>query len=313
MANYLVTGGAGFIGSHIVEELLKRGEKVRVIDNLSTGKIENISNFLKKIEFLEADLRDMDMVQKAVRGGDYILHQAAIPSVPRSIIDPISSNSVNVDGTLNLLIAAKEAKVKRVVIASSSSVYGDSQVLPKSEELTPNPISPYAVTKLVEELYGRAFYQIYGLETVSLRYFNVFGPRQDPNSQYAAAIPKFITKMLKGEPPIIFGDGEQSRDFTYVKNVVESNILAAVSVEVGHGEVINIACGERITLNQLIDKINETLGTEIKPIYTKPRPGDVKHSLASIDRAEKLLGYKVEVPFVDGLKKTIDWYRNSRI
>lgn len=312
MARYLVTGGAGFIGSHIVEELLKRGEKVRVIDNLSTGKIENISNFLKKIEFLEIDLRKIDKVAEAVKGIDYILHQAAIPSVPRSITDPISSNSANVDGTLNLLIAAKEAKVKRVVIASSSSVYGDSKVLPKSEELTPNPISPYAVTKLVEELYGRVSNRIYGLEAVSLRYFNVFGPRQDPNSQYAAVIPKFITAMLRMEQPIVFGDGEQSRDFTYVKNVVEANILAATSDKVGHGETINIACGERITLNQLVDKINEILGTEIKPIYTEPRPGDVKHSLADISKAEELIGYTVKVPFMEGLKETINWYRGDK-
>jgi len=311
MANYLVTGGAGFIGSHIVEELLKRGEKVRVIDNLLTGKIENISNFLKKIEFLEADLRDMDMVQKAVRGVDYILNQAAIPSVPRSIIDPISSNSANVDGTLNLLVVAKEAKVRRVVIASSSSVYGDSEVLPKSEDMKTNSLSPYAVTKLVEELYGSVFYKIYGLETVSLRYFNVFGPRQDPTSQYSAAIPKFITRMLEGKSPVIFGNGEQSRDFTYVKNVVNANILAASSPKVGHGEVINIACGNRITLNELVNKINEIIGTNIKPEYTAPRLGDVKHSLADISRARKLLDYTVEVPFIDGLKATIDWYRSN--
>jgi len=311
MANYLVTGGAGFIGSHIVEELLKRGEKVRVIDNLLTGKIENISNFLKKIEFLEADLRDMDMVQKAVRGVDYILHQAAIPSVPRSIIDPISSNSANVDGTLNLLVVAKEAKVRRVVIASSSSVYGDSEVLPKSEDMKTNSLSPYAVTKLVEELYGSVFYKIYGLETVSLRYFNVFGPRQDPTSQYSAAIPKFITRMLEGKSPVIFGNGEQSRDFTYVKNVVNANILAASSPKVGHGEVINIACGNRITLNELVNKINEIIGTNIKPEYTAPRLGDVKHSLADISRAKKLLDYTVEVPFIEGLKATIDWYRSN--
>jgi len=313
MARYLVTGGVGFIGSHIVEELLKRGEEVRIIDNLSTGKIDNIKDFLSEVEFLEADLRDINKVREAVEGVDYILHQAAIPSVPRSIIDPISSNSANVDGTLNLLIAAKEAKIKRVVIASSSSVYGDSQILPKSEELTPNPLSPYAVTKLVEELYARVFYQIYRLETVSLRYFNVFGPRQDPTSQYAAVIPRFITRMLRGEPPVIFGDGEQSRDFTYVKNVVEANLLASISDKVGHGEVINIACGESITLNQLVDRIDEILGTNIKPIYTEPRPGDVRHSLASINRAKELLGYTVKVSFLDGLKETINWYKNNRV
>jgi nucleoside-diphosphate-sugar epimerase len=312
MARYLVTGGAGFIGSHIVEELLKRGEEVRIIDNLSTGKIDNIKDFLSEVEFLEADLRDINKVREAVEGVDHILHQAAIPSVPRSIIDPISSNSTNVDGTLNLLIAAKEAKIKRVVIASSSSVYGDSQILPKSEELTPNPLSPYAVTKLVEELYARVFYQIYRLETVSLRYFNVFGPRQDPTSQYAAVIPRFITKMLKGESPVIFGDGEQSRDFTYVKNVVEANILASISDKVGHGEVINIACGESITLNQLVNRINEILGTNIRPIYTEPRPGDVRHSLASINKAKELLGYTVKVSFLDGLKETINWYKNNK-
>ena len=313
MARYVVTGGAGFIGSHIVEELLKRGENVRVVDNLSTGKIENIRDFLNKIDFLEIDLRDINKVREDVEGVDYILHQAAIPSVPRSIIDPISSNSANVDGTLNLLFAAKEAGVKRVVIASSSSVYGDSQILPKSEEFTPNPISPYAVTKLVEELYARVFYQIYRLETVSLRYFNVFGPRQDPTSQYAAVIPRFITRMLRGEPPVIFGDGEQSRDFTYVKNVVEANLLASISDKVGHGEVINIACGESITLNQLVDRIDEILGTNIKPIYTEPRPGDVRHSLASINRAKELLGYTVKVSFLDGLKETINWYKNNRV
>jgi UDP-glucose 4-epimerase len=313
MSKYLVTGGAGFIGSHIVEELLRRGEKVRIIDNLSTGKIDNIKDFLSEVEFIEGDLRDINKVREAVKGIDYILHQAAIPSVPRSIADPISSNSSNVDGTLNLLFAAKEAKVKRVVIASSSSVYGDSEILPKTEEFTPNPISPYAVTKLVKELYARVFYQIYGLETVSLRYFNVFGPRQDPTSQYAAVIPRFITKMLKGESPVIFGDGEQSRDFTYVKNVVEANILASISDKVGHGEVINIACGESITLNQLVNRINEIIGTNIKPIYTKPRPGDIRHSLASVNRAKELLGYTVKVSFLDGLKETINWYKNNRV
>jgi len=308
MANYLVTGGAGFIGSHIVEELVERGERVRAIDNLSTGKIENISAFLEKIDFLKGDLTDIEVAKKAVKDIDYILHQAAIPSVPRSINDPISSNSTNVAGTLNLLVAAKEAKVRRIVIASSSSVYGDSEVLPKSEDMKTNPLSPYAVTKLVEELYGSVFYKIYGLETVSLRYFNVFGPRQDPTSQYSAVIPKFITRMLEGKSPIIFGDGERSRDFTYVKNVVNANVLAASSPKIGHGEVINIACGNRITLNELVNKIKEIIGTNIKPEYTAPRLGDVKHSLADINRAKKLLSYIVEVPFIEGLKATIDWY-----
>lgn len=309
MASFLITGGAGFIGSNIAEKLIERGERVRIIDNFSTGKYENIEEFKDKIELIEGDLKDINDVKTAVKGIDYILHQAALPSVPRSVADPISSNANNIDGTLNLLVVAKEAGVKRVVIAASSSVYGDTEVLPKNEDMMPNPLSPYAVTKYVEELYGKVFYKLYGLETVSLRYFNVFGPKQDPNSQYAAVIPKFITKMLKGESPVIFGDGEQTRDFTYVDNVVEANILAVLSKNVGHGEVINIACGERISLNQLVDKINKILGTNIKPLYDKPRKGDIRHSLASIEKAKKLLGYKVNVKFEEGLKKTIDWYK----
>lgn len=309
MAKYLITGGAGFIGSNIAEELLKRGEYVRIIDNFSTGKRENIEEFIDDIDLIEGDLRNIDDVKRAVKDIDFVLHQAALPSVPRSVADPISSNANNIDGTLNLLVAAKEAGVKRVVIAASSSAYGDTEILPKVEYMMPNPLSPYAVTKYVEELYGRVFYKVYGLETVLLRYFNVFGPKQDPTSQYAAVIPKFITKILKGESPIIFGDGEQTRDFTYVDNVVEANILAATSEKVGHGEVINIACGQRISLNQLVDKINEILGTNIRPIYDKPRVGDIKHSLASIEKAEKLLGYSVKVTFEEGLRKVIDWYK----
>ena len=309
METFLVTGGAGFIGSHIVERLVKEGKKVKVIDNLTTGKIENIKPFINKIEFLKLDLRDNDSVFKALKGVDFILHQAAIPSVPRSIKDPIASNSSNVDGTLNLLVAAKEAKVKRVIIASSSSVYGDDKKLPKTEDLPPNPISPYAVTKLVEELYGRVFYNIYGIEVVILRYFNVFGPRQNSTSQYAAVIPKFITRMLKGKPPIIFGDGEQTRDFTYVENVVEANLLALNSEKVGHGEIINIACGKRVSLNSVVKSINKILETNLEPIYTNPRPGDIRHSVASIENAKKLLKYKVKVTFIEGLRKTIDWYR----
>lgn len=309
MATFLITGGAGFIGSNIAEELIKRGEKVRIIDNFSTGKRENIEEFKDKIELIEGDLKNINDVKRAVEGVDYVLHQAALSSVPRSVEDPLSSNANNIDGTLNLLVAAKEAGVKRVVIATSSSVYGNTQVLPKTEDMIPNPLSPYAVTKYVEELYGKVFHNIYGLETVSLRYFNVFGPKQDPDSPYAAVIPKFITKILKGESPVIFGDGEQTRDFTYVANVVEANILAATSENVGHGEVINIACGESISLNQLVKKINEILGTNVKPLYDKPRIGDVKHSLASIEKAKKLLGYRVSVKFEEGLKKTIDWYK----
>jgi nucleoside-diphosphate-sugar epimerase len=313
MANYLVTGGAGFIGSNIAEELLRRGEKVRIIDNFSTGKIENIERFINDIELIEGDLRNIEDAKKAVNGIEYILHQAALPSVPRSVIDPILSNASNIDGTLNLLVAARDAGVKRVIIAASSSAYGDTEILPKVENMVPNPLSPYAVTKYVEELYGKVFSKVYGLETVSLRYFNVFGPRQDPNSQYAAVIPKFITKMLKSESPVIYGDGEQSRDFTYIDNVVEANILAATSEKVGHGEVINIACGKRISLNQLVQKLNEILGTDVRPIYDKPRVGDVKHSLASIEKAERLLGYHVKVSLDEGLRKVIEWYKRSEI
>jgi nucleoside-diphosphate-sugar epimerase len=313
MANYLITGGAGFIGSNIAAELLRRGEKVRIIDNFSTGKRENIERFINDIELIEGDLRNIEDAKKAVNGIEYILHQAALSSVPRSVVDPISSNASNIDGTLNLLVAARDAGVERVVIAASSSAYGDTEILPKVEDMVPNPLSPYAVTKYVEELYGKVFSKVYGLETVSLRYFNVFGPRQDPNSQYAAVIPKFITKMLKSESPVIYGDGEQSRDFTYIDNVVEANILAATSEKVGHSEIINIACGKRISLNQLVKKINEILGTDIRPIYDKPRIGDVKHSLASIEKAERLLGYHVKVSLDEGLRKVIEWYKRSEI
>ncbi|RKL61640.1 NAD-dependent epimerase/dehydratase family protein [Thermoanaerobacteraceae bacterium SP2] len=313
MANYLITGGAGFIGSNIAAELLRRGEKVRIIDNFSTGKRENIERFINDIELIEGDLRNIEDAKKAVNGIEYILHQAALSSVPKSVVDPISSNASNIDGTLNLLVAARDAGVKRVVIAASSSAYGDTEILPKIEDMVPNPLSPYAVTKYVEELYGKVFSKVYGLETVSLRYFNVFGPRQDPNSQYAAVIPKFITKMLKSESPVIYGDGEQSRDFTYIDNVVEANILAATSEKVGHGEVINIACGKRISLNQLVQKLNEILGTDVRPIYDKPRVGDVKHSLASIEKAERLLGYHVKVSLDEGLRKVIEWYKRSEI
>jgi len=311
MANFLVTGGAGFIGSHIVKELISRGESVKVIDNLETGKILNIKNLLDKIEFYNLDIRDLNAIDKLVEDIDYILHQAAIPSVQRSIVDPYKTNSVNVNGTLNILILASKYKVKRVVLASSSSVYGNVNILPKKENLYPRPLSPYAVSKLATEYYAKVFYEIYGLETVILRYFNVFGPKQDPNSQYAAVIPKFIKKMLNDEKPEIYGDGEQSRDFTYVENIVNANILAVYSNKVGHGEIINIACGNRITLNQLVESINEILGKNIKPIYREPRPGDVKHSQASIKKAIDLLDYQVKTPFYEGLIKTIEWFKNN--
>ncbi|GAF79155.1 unnamed protein product [marine sediment metagenome] len=308
MERYLVTGGAGFIGSHISEELVKRDHEVRVLDNFLTGKKENIASLLDKIEFIEGDIKDFETCQHALEGVDFVLHQAALPSVPRSIKDPLTTNENNIRGTLNVLLASREAKVKKVVIASSSSVYGDDTHLPKIESRQGNPLSPYALSKLVGEHYCRIFSQIYGLPTVFLRYFNIFGPRQDPFSQYAAVIPNFITKMLKGEKPIIFGDGEQSRDFTFVSNVVEANILASKAQDVS-GEAFNIACGERTTVNSLVNTINEVLNKNIDPVHDEPRPGDVKNSYAEISKARKMLKYEPLVPFNEGLKKTINWYQ----
>ena len=305
MATYLVTGGAGFIGSNIVEELLKRGQKVRVLDNFSTGKRENILPFLDRIELIEGDIRDYRVVREAVDGVDFILHQAALPSVPRSVKDPIMTNEVNVGGTLNILDAAKNAGVKRIVYASSSSVYGNSEILPKSEDMSPEPISPYAVSKLAGEKYCKVFSEVYGLETVILRYFNVFGPRQDPNSQYSAVIPKFIAAMKRGERPVIYGDGKQSRDFTYVTNVVEANILACKADNVS-GEVFNVGCGERFTVRKLVDQLNKILGMDIRPDFQKERKGEVKHSLADISKAMKLLGYNPSVDFPNRLRKAIN-------
>jgi len=305
---YLVTGGAGFIGSHLVEELVKQRQRVRVIDNLSTGKKENIKPFLEEIELIEGDIRDLELVREAMDGVDYVLHQAAVPSVPRSVKDPLTSNSVNVEGTLNILIAARDADVKRVVYASSSSVYGDTPVLPKHEDMKQEPRSPYAVSKLGGELYCQAFYHVHGLETVALRYFNVFGSRQDPKSQYAAVVPKFITALLHGELPTIFGDGEQSRDFTYIENVVEANLLATKAPGVA-GEVFNIACGERITINELACMLAEIIGVNIEPEHTPSRPGDVLHSLADISKAKRLLGYEVKLDTKSGLGKAVKWYR----
>jgi UDP-glucose 4-epimerase len=308
MTVYLVTGGAGFIGSNIVEELVRRGERVRILDNFSTGKRENIALFLDDIELVEGDLRHLDTVRHATEGVDYILHQGALPSVQKSIDNPLDTDESNVRGTLNLLVAARDAGVKRVVYASSSAVYGDTPTLPKTEEMKPAPLSPYAVSKLAGEHYCQVFYQVYGLETVSLRYFNVFGPRQDPTSQYAAVVPKFITAMLRGEQPVIYGDGEQSRDFSYVTNVVQANLLAATAPGVG-GQVFNVACGQRYNLLELVVTINRILGTDIAPIHTAPRVGDIKHSLADITRARKKLGYQVEVEFEEGLRCLIAWFR----
>ena len=308
VAVYLVTGGAGFIGSHIVDRLVELGERVRVLDDFSTGRIENIEHNLDKIELIKGSIVDMDTVRRAVKGVDFVLHQAAIPSVPRSVDDPLGSNEANITGTLNVLIAARDAGVKRLVYASSSSVYGDSPTLPKAEDMPPNPLSPYALTKLAGEYYCRMFAQLYGLETVSLRYFNVFGPRQDPNSQYAAVIPKFLTLMAEDRQPVIHGDGLQTRDFTYVENNVTANLLACERPSVA-GEVLNIACGESISLLELVENLNRILGKSLEPILSAPRPGDVKHSLADIQKARRLLGFSPEVGFYEGLEKLAVWFK----
>lgn len=304
---YLVTGGAGFIGSNIVEELLKRGETVRVIDNFSTGKRENLIPFLNKIELIEGDIRSYHIVREAVGGVDVILHQAALPSVPRSVRDPITSNDVNVTGTLNILDAAKDAKVKKVVFASSSSVYGDNPELPKHEGMVPNPLSPYAVSKLAGEKYCGVFSRIYGLHTVPLRYFNVFGPRQDPNSQYSAVIPRFIKSIMNDEQPVIFGNGEQSRDFTFVTNVVHANILAA-NTDCEPGIAMNCACNGQVTLNELVKKINFILGKKVFPKYDQERLGDIKHSHADTSLISRRLGYRPMISFDEGMQITSDWY-----
>jgi UDP-glucose 4-epimerase len=301
---YLVTGGAGFIGSNIVKELLERGEQVRVLDNFSTGKRENLLPFNgnPNLEVIEGDLRSFHIVRDAVRGCDYILHQGALPSVPRSIKDPITSNEVNINGTLHILEAAREFGVKRVVFASSSSVYGNSETLPKVETMPVAPLSPYALTKYAGERYCQIFYELYGLETVALLYFNVFGPNQDPTSQYSAVIPKFIKLIQEGKRPVIYGDGTQSRDFTFVNNNVEANLLACTAPGVA-GEVFNIACGERYTLIDLVNTINEILGTQVEPLFQPPRPGDVRQSLAGIEKAKQKLGFEVKVKFREGLEK----------
>ena len=310
MSIYLVTGGAGFIGSNLVAALLARGETVRVLDNFAAGSRQNLEPFGERIEVIEGDIRSYHIVSEAVDSVDFILHQAALPSVLRSIRDPITTNEVNVSGTLNLLQAAREARVKRVVYASSSSIYGNNPTLPKTEDMVPMPLSPYAVSKLAAEQYCRVFTEIFGLETVSLRYFNVFGPRQNPDSQYAAAIPKFIRAIQRGESPVVFGDGLQSRDFTYVGNVVHANFLACAAAGIT-GQVFNIACGQRLSLLELIDQINAIQGTSIKPKLEQERPGDVRHSEANIERARKELGYTPSISFQNGLKKTIEWHRQA--
>jgi UDP-glucose 4-epimerase len=283
-----------------------------VLDDFSTGKRENLifDKAYPSLEIIEGDIRDLNTCQKAAQGTEYVFHQGALPSVQRSVEDPETSNAVNVGGTLNILLAAREKGVKRVVYAASSSVYGDTPTLPKHEEMPPNPLSPYALQKYIGEQYCRLFYQLYGLETISLRYFNIFGPKQDPNSLYSAVIPKFIDALLQGRSPIIFGDGEQSRDFTYIENVVQANLLA-MSADHLHGEAINIACGKRISLNQLLDVLKEILGSKQIPIYQEPRKGDVKHSLADIRRGKKIIDYEPKVGIEAGLKKTVDFFRGQ--
>jgi nucleoside-diphosphate-sugar epimerase len=310
MSLYLVTGGAGFIGSNIVEELLKQNAKVRVLDNLSTGKRENLEVFKDKVEFLELDICNLKDLKDAMKGVQFVLHQAAIPSVPRSVEDPIASHNADLTGTLHVLWAAKQAGVARVIYAASSSAYGDSQIRLKREDLPAKAISPYGLMKYAGEEYCRLFSELYGLETVSLRYFNVFGPRQDPSSQYSGVLSRFITGMLRGQSPTIFGDGEQSRDFTYVTNVVRGNLLACHAAGVS-GRMYNIACGRSVTLNQVVSSLNNLLGTNIPSNYGSPRVGDIKHSLADISRAGNDLKYVPIVDFDAGLRMTVEWYRNK--
>ncbi|HEV2731960.1 MAG TPA: SDR family oxidoreductase [Terriglobales bacterium] len=312
MAVYLITGIAGFIGSSLARAVLAQGDQVRGIDNLSTGKTENIAEIMGCVDFREADMLDMQALQSACVGVDYVLHQAAIPSVPKSVLDPLGSNRANVDATVNLLVAARDAKVKRVVFAASSSAYGDTPSLPKHEDMPPSPISPYAVAKLASEYYMISFYRCYGLETVCLRYFNIFGPRQDPTSPYSGVLAKFITQMLKGEQPTIYGDGTQSRDFTYVDNAVEANLLAcrASAGEVA-GRVFNVATGQRADLNETFRVLKKLTGYTGEVKYAPERAGDVKHSLADTSRAENHLGYKPKVDFEEGLRRTIEWYRSQ--
>jgi UDP-glucose 4-epimerase len=310
MAKYLVTGGAGFIGSALVNRLLELGHSVKVVDNFSTGFRRNLENCLDRIELVEGDLAELAVCKASVQGVEYVLHEAAIPSVQRSVEDPISSDRANVTATLNMLVAARDARVKRFVFASSSSVYGDSETLPKVETMPPNPLTPYALTKLAGEKYGVIFHRIYGLPTVSLRYFNVFGPRQDPHSPYSAVISRFIEAALRGVRPIVYGDGEQSRDFTYVDNVVEANLLACIADGRG-GRVFNVGTGQRHTLNDLLVSLSAIIGCPLEPEYSDARLGDVRHSQAGIEKAQRLLGFEPRLSFQEGLERTVDWFRKS--
>ncbi|MBP1633512.1 MAG: UDP-glucose 4-epimerase [Acidobacteria bacterium] len=309
MSHYLVTGGAGFIGSHLAEELVRRGERVRVVDSLITGNRRNLAH-LPAVEFVEGDLADLDVARLAVAGVDYVLHQAAIPSVPRSVADPITSNRANVDATLNVLVAARDARVKRVVYAGSSSAYGDTPTLPKREDMATAPLSPYALQKLVGEQYMAMFTRLYGLETVTTRYFNVFGPRQDPSSPYSGVISLFISAVVDGRRPTIYGDGEQTRDFTYVANVVDGVLRACHAPGIG-GEMVNVATGGRISLNRLLAVISGLVGRPTEAIYEGERAGDVRDSQADIDKARRLTGYEPTVPLEEGLARTLNWYRSE--
>ncbi len=309
MARYLITGGAGFIGSHLARTLLSLGEEVVVLDDLSTGKRENLGDIMDRVKLIVGDICDIGRVKEAMEGIDYVFHQAAVVSVPRSIDEPVRTNEVNVDGTLNCLLVARDVKAKRFVFAASSSAYGDSPKLPKHEDMTPRPLSPYGVSKLVGEMYCRVFYEVYGLPTVSLRYFNIFGPYQDPHSQYAAVVPIFITRLLKGESPQVFGDGEQSRDFTYIDNAVQANLLATRS-DKADGKTINVACGTQYTLNELAKNLKRLTGSDIDPTHDEPRAGDIKHSLGDISRASSLLGYSPKISFEEGLERTVAWFKS---
>ncbi len=303
---FLVTGGAGFIGCNIARKLLKDGHSVRILDNFSSGRLENLHEIIDKIELIEGDIRDYWTVVRAVEGMEYILHQAALPSVPRSVANPLTSNEVNINGTLNLLEAARHAKVKKFVSASSSSVYGETVELPKRESMVPSPLSPYAITKLTTEYYLKVYWQLYKLPTVSLRYFNIFGPRQSPKSEYAPVIPKFITCLLANKPPVVFGDGEQSRDFTFIENCVQANLLAALNDDIV-GESVNVACGGQYTLNDLLKQLRRIIGVDTKARYEPARVGDIRHSFAAIDRLKKF-GYQPTVDFSEGLRRTVEYF-----
>jgi UDP-glucose 4-epimerase len=314
MSLYLITGIGGFIGSSLARQLLSRGEQVRGVDNFSTGSRENLTEILGRIDFCEADILDLDAMHKACAGVDFVLHQAAIPSVPKSVLDPLGSNRANVDGTVNVLVAARDAKVKRVVYAASSSAYGDTPTLPKHEGMKPDPISPYAVAKLASEQYMISFYRCYQLETVALRYFNIFGPRQDPSSPYSGVLAKFITVMLRGEQPAIYGDGEQSRDFTYIDNAVEANLLACnAPAAQAAGQMFNVATGRRVTLNETFKLLQGLTSYSGQPKYGPERGGDIKHSLADISKAKAGLAYEPKVDFEEGLRRTVEWYQTSTV